>query len=95
MKNVTITATDYHLCRNDESGSETLRITLDGSEHIKTTCPECSTQFCLDVYEFSKLISSDFDFYGTSVYCHDCSVKRVKCATQHKGIRRNMRNKER
>lgn len=41
-----------------------------------TRCPDCGAEFEVDL---SELMSEPyFDFYGTNVYCGECSVKRAK-----------------
>ena len=72
-----IVATTYYLCRNDACGNETFRVQFDGSEHIKTTCPQCSKEFWIDIYSFFDIASSGFDFYGTSIYCDECTGLRL------------------
>ena len=73
----TIIASTYYLCRRDACGNETFRVQFDGSEHIKTTCPQCCKEFWIDIYSFFDIASSGFDFYGTSLFCKECTDSRL------------------
>lgn len=43
-------------------------------KNVFTTCPECGKEFHVDLMELLH-DSTDFDLYGTLVYCDECSRK--------------------
>lgn len=73
-----ILGTAYYLCKRDENGKEIQRQQLDGEEYIKTVCPICGKEYIIEILDFCMIAATDFDFYGTSLYCPECSAKRVK-----------------
>lgn len=44
-------------------------------ENVFTICPECGKEHGVDLSEVFK--GGDADFYSTSVYCPECSAKRL------------------
>ncbi len=51
----------------------TIEIELTGE--VFTRCPDCGAEMTFDLQELTA--DSNFDFYGTSIYC-------VKCSDQHR-----------
>ncbi len=44
-------------------------------ENVFIICPECGKEFAIDLYD---VFSNDGDLYSTSIYCAECSAKRIK-----------------
>lgn len=44
-------------------------------ENVFTICPECGKEFEIDLHD---VFSNDGDLYSTSIYCAECSAKRIK-----------------
>ena len=68
--------TNYYLTQHSESGEETLRVRFDGSEYVKTKCGKCGAEVGIGLFTFCDIVANtDFDFYGTALYCPACTIK--------------------
>ncbi len=55
---------------------ETAIITELTDENVFTICPECGTEFAIDLADV--FFGGDVDLYSTAIYCAECSAKRIK-----------------
>ena len=67
---------EFYLCSDDDCGNLIYRRAFDGSEYIKTTCPECEREARLDFKDFARHVTEDFDFNSTKILCCECSAKK-------------------
>lgn len=56
---------------------EVIAVELYGNETITTGCPECGCSHQMHILDFCRMAAEDFEFYGTSVLCRECSTKRA------------------
>jgi len=75
QKQDSITASDYYIHFTNESGKPA-KHQLNGEEIITTTCPVCGEEHGMGIWEFIQIAGSDFDFYGTMIYCDKCTAER-------------------
>lgn len=57
---------------------ETAIITELTGENVFTFCPECGKEFEIDLHD---VFADGGDLYGTTVYCAECSAKRIEAKT--------------
>ncbi len=45
-------------------------------DNVYTICPDCGKEHVVDLHE--QFAESDFDLYGTAVYCPECAKRRIQ-----------------
>lgn len=70
-------ASGYTIFHKNEDGKLVAVYEFDGDEVIATTCPQCGRAHQMSLSVFFEIVGTEFDLYGTSVYCSECSAKRV------------------
>lgn len=56
--------------------TEEISVKAELTGEAYTLCPDCGKEVEVDLAETVQI--SDFDFYGTTIYCDECAARLAK-----------------